>query len=207
MFSRFRTYHPAREPGLSGALQSYSELPRSDSKIAPHHSDFRTFPDSNNRPNTNLMKHKSLSVPGGVCGWSYRPDRAQGLLCSLKRALELHHHRTISFAEFGRYSGESGSTVFDRLQRKRHPQIEALLATLERLPAGVRNDLVEKALRCYPTIEHPWISHDPSQVSLLSRILARPGVRGCRGAWVQRWGVHVHRHRHRPFLWRAQGQR
>lgn len=69
------------------------------------------------------------------------------------------------------YAGQSTSSVFDKLQRSQQPQVEALLAWLERLPEVTRSRLINAACRCYPTLDCPRINHDSAQVSRLKMIL------------------------------------
>jgi len=101
----------------------------------------------------------------------FRSTRARFLLCSIKLELERLVGRRIPYDELGRYAGQAASTVFDKLQKADHPQIEALLGWLERLPEESRTRLVDAACRCMPTLDHPRLMHDPVQVSRLKGLL------------------------------------
>jgi hypothetical protein len=59
--------------------------------------------------------------------------RARTLLRDTKLALEQFQRREIPYDELGRYAGQAGSTVFDKLLKPDHPQLEALIGWLEHL--------------------------------------------------------------------------
>ena len=104
----------------------------------------------------------------------YRPARVRELLRSTKLALEQFHRREISFEELGRYSAQAGSTVFEKLQKDEHPQIEALLGWLEHLPEDVRGRLINSICRVFPHLEDRRLGHNPGQVSSLRSLLKQP---------------------------------
>jgi hypothetical protein len=137
-------------------------------------SDFRAVSAgrSSNRAKHKTMKQKSHdgSGPDSPSG-DFRPDRVRSLLCSLKRELEQFQGREITYDELGRYAGTAGSTVFEKLLRSQHAQIEALLGWLEHLPPERYCRLLAEACRCLPTISHPRLAHDLVQVSILRNFL------------------------------------
>ena len=102
---------------------------------------------------------------------SDRLARGRTLLRDTKLALEQFQHREISFEELGRYAGQAGSTVFDKLLKPDHPQIEGLIGWLEHLPEEVRAGLVNRVLRTLPNLEHRRLAHDPVQVTALKSLL------------------------------------
>jgi hypothetical protein len=112
--------------------------------------------------------------PGGPQAQSYRPDRVRPLLRDLQMELERFQRRQIQYDELGRYAGQGASTVFNKLQKNDHPQIEALLGWLERLPEEVRCGILGKFWRCFPSLEHKRLGHDPVQVSSMKALLRQP---------------------------------
>ncbi|MDR3565933.1 MAG: hypothetical protein P4N59_31475 [Negativicutes bacterium] len=115
------------------------------------------------------MKQK-LSPPTSL----YRPARVRELFRSTKLALEQFHQREISFEELGRYSAQAGSTVFEKLQKDEHPQVEAILGWLEHLPEDVRGRLINGVCRAFPHLEDRRLGHNPGQVSSLRSLLKQP---------------------------------
>ncbi len=111
-----------------------------------------------------------ISIPPSV----YRPDRVRSLLFATKLELERFHGRELTFDELGRFAGQAASTAFDKLQKSKHPQVEALLGWLERLPEAVRSELLAGTCRCFTSLEHPKLSHNPVQVSMLKELLRQP---------------------------------
>jgi len=107
----------------------------------------------------------------------FRPDRVRLLLCCLKRELEQFQGRDIPYDELGRYAGQAGSTVFEKLLKSQHPQVEALLGWLEHLPADRYCRLLADACRCLPTLSHSRLAHDPVQVSSLKNLLQQEAGR------------------------------
>jgi hypothetical protein len=90
---------------------------------------------------------------------------------AIKGELDALQVREISYEELASYAGQARSSVFDKLQRSDQPQIEALLGWIERLPEHTRNSLINSACRCYPTLDSPRLSHDPTQISRLKTLL------------------------------------
>ena len=118
-----------------------------------------------------FMSNKDNIIHDIIPGLKYRPNRVQSMMRATKSALDTQHKRTICFAELGRYSGQSASVAFDKMHRPDQPQVEALLSWLERLPITIRNQIINSACRCFPTLEDPRISHDPTQLSELKALL------------------------------------
>jgi hypothetical protein len=100
-----------------------------------------------------------------------RPERVLLLMRTIKAELEGFQGRTLSFEELASYTGEAASTLFDKLHRPHQPQVESVIRLLERLPEENRSRLLESVCRCYPTLCHPRIAHDPVQVSNMKSLL------------------------------------
>ena len=122
------------------------------------------------------------------CTKPYRPDRVMQLMRGIKSELEKVQGGPLPFKTLGCYSGESGSTAFDRLHRKHQPQVEALLSLLERVQEPARNRLLTEAFRFLPSLSDPRLAHDQVQISQLRGIIrqdtgftiiqgANPGIR------------------------------
>lgn len=105
---------------------------------------------------------------------AFHPKRVMSLLRDVRLELEQFHRRRISYDELGRYAGQAATTVFEKLQKEEHPQVEALLGWLERLPEHARNMLVTKACRAFPNFENERLSHDPVQIGALRLLLTQP---------------------------------
>lgn len=86
---------------------------------------------------------------------------------------ELEKNRTITYELLGRYTNQSASAALEKFHRPHQPQVEGLISLLERLPAQVRHQLLDKACRCFPTLSHPRLAHDPVQVSQLRTLLGQ----------------------------------
>jgi len=102
---------------------------------------------------------------------AHQPDRVRPLVRAIKGHLEALQGREITYEDLAGYVGQAASSVFDKFQRTQQPQIEALLGWIERLPESTRNQLINSACRCYPTLDHPRLNHDPVQVSRLKTLL------------------------------------
>jgi len=100
----------------------------------------------------------------------HQPDRVRPLMRAIKGQLEALQGREITYEDLAGYVGQAASSVFDKFQRAQQPQIEALLGWIERLPESTRNQLLNSACRCYPTLDHPRLNHDPAQVSQLKTL-------------------------------------
>ena len=121
------------------------------------------------------MKRGIPLTQSGVSDFSvYQPDRVRPLMRAIKWELEAFQGREVPYEDLAAYAGQATSSVFDKLQRAQQPQIEALLRWIERLPETARNRLISLACRQYPTLEHPRLSHDLAQVSLLKTLLHQP---------------------------------
>jgi hypothetical protein len=89
----------------------------------------------------------------------------------IKSALEIQHQRLLTYEELGRMCGQGHSAVGEKLSRAHQPQVEALLAWVERLAPEARSQCIETACRVYPTLAHPRIAHDPTSASRLKGLL------------------------------------
>jgi hypothetical protein len=90
---------------------------------------------------------------------------------AIKSELEALQGRPIFYEELAHYAGQAVSSVFDKLQKSNQPQIEALFGWIERLPESTRNQLINEACRCYPTLESPRLRYDSVQLSHLKTLL------------------------------------
>jgi hypothetical protein len=125
--------------------------------------------------NTKQMETKTASDKQASTGIAaYHPDRVRSLMRGIKAELECLHGRRIPLDELGYYVDRSASTVFDKFEKPRQPQVEALLRLLERLPEATRSRLLNQVCRCFPTLDHARIAHDPAQVSHLKSLLLQP---------------------------------
>jgi hypothetical protein len=120
------------------------------------------------------MKAKPNMGGTVVAGSAYRCDRVRQLMRRIKSGLEMQRHRVLTCEELGMMCGHGHSAVCEKLNRVHQPQVEALLAWLERLSLETRYKCVESACRVYPTVEHPRISHDPTTASRLKSLLSQP---------------------------------
>ena len=91
--------------------------------------------------------------PDGPQAQSCRPGRVRPLLRDLQMELERFQRRQIQYDDLGRYAGQAARTVFNKLQKNDHPQIEGLLGWLERLPEAVRCGILGKFCRCFRSLE------------------------------------------------------
>jgi transcriptional regulator with XRE-family HTH domain len=101
-----------------------------------------------------------------------------------RAAMELSQGRGISQNELAEYLGISPATLVNWFScSTRLTQVEAALRILERLPISLRNELLAKVLRVFPTIESPAFAHLPTVVSRLRSLLEqRAGLAVIRGS-------------------------
>lgn len=116
--------------------------------------------------------HSTRSVPNGYA--DYRPNRVRALFRATKAQLDISEGREVPYEDLARYAGQAASSVFDKLQKTAHPQVEALLGWLERLPEPTRNQLIDSVCRCFPKLENTRLAHDLAQVSRLKTLLRKP---------------------------------
>lgn len=102
---------------------------------------------------------------------SFPAARIRKLLRSLKAALSESLGAPLSFPSWARISGRPSATLFSWCEAGEVYQLQALLASLERLPEQRRHQLVDEACRLYPTLRHRNLAHDPLAVSSLDKLL------------------------------------
>lgn len=102
-----------------------------------------------------------------------RPRRTTLLLRKLRSALEGAVGRQLALDEISEITWEPKSTLSDWFGGSGQPSIEAVLRLMERLPPGQRHQILDLApvTRCYPSLEHPRISHDQVAISTLITLL------------------------------------
>jgi hypothetical protein len=103
-------------------------------------------------------------------------QRGTLLLRRLRAAIDGVSGHTQTYAELSDLTGESKSTLGRWLDGDGQPSPETLLRMQEVLPTSLRNQILDEPAfrRCYPTLEHPRISHDSVKLSQLKTILSRP---------------------------------
>ena len=125
-----------------------------------------------------LAKQKAMKKPGRSIAPQIKPalsptgNRVVLLMRSIKA--ELEKAREVTYDMLGRYTGQSASAALEKFHRPHQPQVEGLISLLERMPPQVRHQLLDKACRTFPTLNHPRIAHDPVQVSQLRTLLEQP---------------------------------
>lgn len=126
----------------------------------------------------------------------FPPTRIKKLLLALKVSLSRGAGAPLSFEDWGKLVGRPGNTLSSWCADGRAYQLQALLASLERLSELERHQLIEEACREHPTLRHRRLAHDFLAVSNLSALLRQPA-----GLTVIQGG-HDH---HRTFLLSALG--
>ncbi len=101
----------------------------------------------------------------------FPPERIMRLLHGIKSAISLAEARTVSFEDLEQLSGRPAGTIGSWFEGSRMNQLEFLLALLERVPTGLRHELLDATCRVQPTLQHPKLAHDPIAVSRLETLL------------------------------------
>ncbi len=113
----------------------------------------------------------------------FPPDRIVKLLLGVKSAIGLAEGRPISFEDLEQLSGRPAGTIGSWFEGARMNQVEFLLALLERVPTGLRRELLDATCRVQPTLHHPRLAHDPIALSRLEILLKQ-----CAGFTIIRGG-------------------
>jgi hypothetical protein len=101
----------------------------------------------------------------------FPPERVRKLLLALKVSLGRGRGAPLSFEDWGELVARPGNTLSSWCADGRASQLQALLASLERLPEPERQQLIEEACRPYPTLRHRRLAHDFVVVSNLAALL------------------------------------
>ena len=101
----------------------------------------------------------------------FPPERIIRLLQGIKSALSLAEARAVSFEDLEQLSGRPVGTIGSWFEGTRMIQLEFLLSLLERVPLGLRRELLDAACRVQPTLHHPRLAHDPIVVNRLETLL------------------------------------
>lgn len=115
-------------------------------------------------------RSESNEVVNGAYG-NFPPERITRLLQGIKSAIGLAEARAVSFEDLEQLSGRPAGTIGSWFEGAKMHQVEFLLALLERVPLGLRHELLNGACRVQPTLQHPKLAHDPIAVSRLETLL------------------------------------
>jgi hypothetical protein len=105
---------------------------------------------------------------------SFPSGRIKKLLMALKVSLGRRAGNPLSFEDWGRIVGRPGNTLSSWCADGQAYQVQALLASLERLPDLERHQLIDEACRPHPTLCHRRLAHDFVAVSNLATLLRQP---------------------------------
>lgn len=98
-------------------------------------------------------------------------ERIIRLLVGIKSSISLAESRAVSFEDLEQLSGRPAGTIGSWFEGARMNQVEFLLALLERVPMGLRHELLDATCRVQPTLQHPKLAHDPIALSGLQKLL------------------------------------
>lgn len=113
----------------------------------------------------------------------FPPERIVRLLVGIKSSISMAEARTVSAEDLEKLTGRPAGTIGSWLEGARMHQLEFLFALLERVPLGLRHELLDAACRAHPTLQNPKLAHDPVAVSRLEALLKqRTGVTVVHGA-------------------------
>jgi len=117
--------------------------------------------------NTNPQDARYKPVP-------FPPERVRKLLLNLKSSLGREEGQPLSFEDWGPIAGRPSNTLASWCESGEAHQIQALLASLERLPEQARHQLLDDACRVHPTLQHRRLNHDFLATSRLRDVLRKP---------------------------------
>jgi hypothetical protein len=90
----------------------------------------------------------------------FPPGRVRRLLLALKAGLGRDKGSPLTFEDWGQLVARPGNTLSSWCADGQAYQLQALLASLERLPEPERHQLIEDACRPHSTLHHPRLAHD-----------------------------------------------
>ena len=100
------------------------------------------------------------------------PWTGRQLLAALRTKLaEAEHANSMSFDRLAEIAGKSKSTTYHWLELSRQPQVIAFLCWLERLSPAQRHAYIDAHCRVFPSLEHPFLAHAPTQTGKLRQLL------------------------------------
>jgi hypothetical protein len=105
---------------------------------------------------------------------TFPPERVRKLLVNLKTCLGWAEGQPLSFEDWSPIVCRPANTLASWCESGEAHQIQALLASLERLPEQVRHQLLDEACRIHPTLQHRRLGHDFLATSRLKEILGKP---------------------------------
>lgn len=124
---------------------------------------------------TNQLKSFHASGCSSVVLPAPWPPRTTSLLRSLRAAIEGAIGHQLSLEELSEITSEPKSTLSNWFAGDGNPTVEVVLRLMERVPASIRHQILDglPISRCYPTLSHPRLAHDPVAVSRLNMILSQ----------------------------------
>ena len=120
---------------------------------------------------TQGVTNKPNDSKSSIIQVSFPPERVRRLLLNIKANLGRDTGQTLSFDDWGRLTGRPGNTLASWCEDGAAHQLQALMASLERLPSAQRHQLIDEACRAHPTLRHPKLAHDFVAVTYLMRLL------------------------------------
>jgi len=126
-------------------------------------------------PDTNEVKPNLCASKAATVSQVEWPLRTTLLLRALRAAIEGSIGHQLSFDELSYITGEAKSTLSNWFAGEGNPSMETMLRLIERVPVAQRHHVLDlpPITRCYPTLSHPRLSHDPVAVSQLRAILTQ----------------------------------
>ena len=103
----------------------------------------------------------------------FPPERVRKLLLNLKSCLGWAEGQPLSFEDWSSIAGRPGNTLASWCESGEAHQLQALFASLERLPEATRHQLIDETCRTHPTLQHRKLSHDCLATSRLKKILLK----------------------------------
>jgi hypothetical protein len=101
--------------------------------------------------------------------------RVTRLLRRLRAAVEGAAGRSLTYEELAEITGTPKSTLGNWFIGDGNPDVEILLRLLELVPPGQRHQILDELPICrvYPTLNHPFLTHDLAAVSHCKKILLK----------------------------------
>ena len=128
---------------------------------------FRQTKEGMESSQTNSQDARCQPVP-------FPPERVRKLLLNLKSSLGREEGQPLSFEDWSPIAGRPSNTLASWCDSGEAHQIQALLASLERLPEQAQHQLLDEACRIHPTLQHRRLGHGFLATSRLKEILRKP---------------------------------